>query len=162
MTDELMKSLHLNIPAKTPVKQLTVAKQQMVEIAKSLSHNNTKILVMDEPSAALTESEIEDLFTFIRRLKATGVGIIYISHRMDELKQITDRITVMRDGQYVDTVDTATTPMEKIVQMMVGPRPIPMSRPMHPSCWRLSIWSPTMSRTFRSGCARAKSSALQA
>ena len=120
MTDELMKSLHLNIPAKTPVKQLTVAKQQMVEIAKSLSHNNTKILVMDEPSAALTESEIEDLFTFIRRLKATGVGIIYISHRMDELKQITDRITVMRDGQYVDTVDTATTPMEKIVQMMVG------------------------------------------
>ena len=120
MTDELMQSLHLHIPAKTPVKQLTVAKQQMVEIAKSLSHNNTRLLVMDEPSAALTESEIEDLFTFIRRLKATGVGIIYISHRMDELKQITDRITVMRDGQYVDTVVTAETPIEKVVQMMVG------------------------------------------
>ena len=120
MTDELMQSLHLNISAKTPVKQLTVAKQQMVEIAKSLSHNNTKLLVMDEPSAALTESEIEDLFTFIRRLKATGVGIIYISHRMDELKQITDRITVMRDGQYVDTVETATTSIDQVVQMMVG------------------------------------------
>ena len=120
MTDELMHSLHLNIPAKTPVKRLTVAKQQMVEIAKSLSHNNTKILVMDEPSAALTESEIEDLFTFIRRLKETGVGIIYISHRMDELKQITDRITVMRDGQYVGTVETAETSIDQVVQMMVG------------------------------------------
>ena len=75
---------------------------------------------MDEPSAALTESEIQDLFVFIRRLKATGVGIIYISHRMDELKQITDRITVMRDGQYVDTVDTATTTIDQVVQMMVG------------------------------------------
>lgn len=120
MTDELMQSLHLNIDARTPVKRLTVAKQQMVEIAKSLSHNNTRVLVMDEPSAALTESEIEDLFTFIRRLKATGVGIVYISHRMDELKQITDRITVMRDGQYVDTVETASTTIDQVVQMMVG------------------------------------------
>ena len=120
MTDELMHSLHLNIPAKTPVKRLTVAKQQMVEIAKSLSHNNTKILVMDEPSAALTESEIEDLFTFIRRLKETGVGIIYISHRMDELKQITDRITVMRDGQYVDTLETPTAEISEVIRLMVG------------------------------------------
>ncbi len=120
MADELLQSLHLNIQAKTQVKRLTVAKQQMVEIAKALSYNNTKVLIMDEPSAALTESEIEDLFTFIRRLKATGVGIVYISHRMDELKQITDRITVMRDGQYVDTVDTATTTIDQVVQMMVG------------------------------------------
>ena len=121
MTEELLGSLHLNnISAKTPVKHLTVAKQQMVEIAKSLSHENTKILVLDEPSAALTESEIEDLFVFIRRLKATGVGIIYISHRMNELKEITDRITVMRDGQYVNTVDTAETTIDQVVQMMVG------------------------------------------
>ena len=120
MADELLKSLHLNIDAKTQVKRLTVAKQQMVEIAKSLSFNNTKVLIMDEPSAALTESEIEDLFTFIRRLKETGVGIVYISHRMDELKQITDRITVMRDGQYVGTVDTAETSIDQVVQMMVG------------------------------------------
>lgn len=117
MTEKLLGSLHLNnISAKTPVKHLTVAKQQMVEIAKSLSHENTKILVLDEPSAALTESEIEDLFVFIRRLKATGVGIIYISHRMNELKEITDRITVMRDGQYVNTVDTAETTIDQVVQ----------------------------------------------
>lgn len=120
MTQELLDSLHLDISPTTQVKRLTVAKQQMVEIAKALSYNSTKILIMDEPSTALTETEIEDLFTFIRRLKATGVGIIYISHRMNELKQITDRITVMRDGQYVDTVDTATTPMDQIVKMMVG------------------------------------------
>ena len=120
MTEELLSSLNLHIPAKTPVKRLTVAKQQMVEIAKALSYQNTKILIMDEPSTALTASEIEDLFKFIRQLKATGVGIIYISHRMDELKQITDRITVMRDGQYVDTVNTAETTIDQVVQMMVG------------------------------------------
>lgn len=120
MTQELLDSLHLQISAKTQIKRLTVAKQQMVEIAKALSHKNTKVLIMDEPSTALTTSEIEDLFTFIRRLKATGVGIVYISHRMDELKQITDRITVMRDGQYVDTVDTAETTIDQVVQMMVG------------------------------------------
>ena len=120
MTQELLDSLHLSISPTTAVKRLTVAKQQMVEIAKALSYNNTKILIMDEPSAALTESEIQDLFVFIRRLKATGVGIIYISHRMDELKQITDRITVMRDGQYVDTVDTASVTIDQVVQMMVG------------------------------------------
>ncbi len=120
MADDLLQSLHLNISAKTAVKRLTVAKQQMVEIAKALSFNNTRILIMDEPSAALTTSEIEDLFKFIRRLKATGVGVIYISHRMDELKEITDRITVMRDGQYVDTVSTAETTIDQVVQMMVG------------------------------------------
>lgn len=120
MTQELLDSLHLDISPKTVVKRLTVAKQQMVEIAKSLSYNNTKVLIMDEPSTALTETEIEDLFTFIRRLKATGVGIIYISHRMNELFQITDRITVMRDGQYVGVVNTNETNMDEIVQMMVG------------------------------------------
>ena len=120
MAQELLDSLHLDISPKTVVKRLTVAKQQMVEIAKSLSYNNTKVLIMDEPSTALTETEIEDLFTFIRRLKATGVGIVYISHRMNELFQITDRITVMRDGQYVGTVNTNETNMDEIVQMMVG------------------------------------------
>ena len=120
MTQELLDSLHLDISPKTIVRRLTVAKQQMVEIAKSLSYNNTKVLIMDEPSTALTESEIKDLFTFIRSLKETGVGIIYISHRMNELFEITDRITVMRDGQYVGTVDTDKTTMDQIVQMMVG------------------------------------------
>jgi len=119
-TEELLASLNLHIPARTQVKRLTVAKQQMVEIAKALSYQNTKVLIMDEPSTALTTAEIEDLFKFIRQLKTTGVGIIYISHRMDELKQITDRITVMRDGQFVDTVNTAETTIDQVVQMMVG------------------------------------------
>ena len=116
----LLSSLRLDIRPETTVKTLTVAKQQMVEIAKALSFENTRILIMDEPSAALTESEIEDLFRFIRDLKAKGVGIVYISHRMDELKQISDRITVLRDGQYVGTVVTADTELQQIISMMVG------------------------------------------
>lgn len=119
-TDELLKSLNLDIKATQLVKKLTVAKQQMVEIAKALSYENTKLLILDEPSAALTESEIEELFIFIRDLKSRGVGIVYISHRMDELKEITDRITVMRDGQYVGLLETAKTDMDEIVSMMVG------------------------------------------
>ena len=117
---ELLDSLHLSIDPKAVVRTLSVAKQQMVEIAKALSFNNTKILILDEPSAVLTDTEIDDLFTFVRQLKATGVGIIYISHRMDELQRITDRITVMRDGQYVDTLVTAETDVPEIVRLMVG------------------------------------------
>lgn len=119
-TAQLLSSLNIDLSPLTVVGNLTVAKQQMVEIAKALSYQNTRILIMDEPSAALTETEIEDLFSFIRRLKANGVGIIYISHRMGELKQISDRITVMRDGQYVDTVNTADVTLEEIIRMMVG------------------------------------------
>jgi len=120
-TEALLKSLHLNdIQPSTKVRTLTVAKQQMVEIAKALSFESTRILIMDEPTAALTESEIQDLFKFIHMLKAKGVGIIYISHRMEELKIISDRVTVMRDGQYVGTRDTAVTELQEIISMMVG------------------------------------------
>ena len=119
-TQDLLDSLHLSIDPKAVVRTLSVAKQQMVEIAKALSYNNTKLLILDEPSAVLTDTEIDDLFTFVRQLKATGVGIIYISHRMDELKRITDRITVMRDGQYVGIRETADTEIAEIVRMMVG------------------------------------------
>lgn len=120
-TNELLDSLHLSdIRANTKVSTLTVAKQQMVEIAKALSFQNTRILIMDEPTAALTESEIEDLFSFIRMLKAKRVGIVYISHRMEELKVICDRVTVMRDGQYVGTRDMADISISEIIQMMVG------------------------------------------
>ena len=120
-TNRLLDSLHLSdIRAGTRVRTLTVAKQQMVEIAKALSFDNTRILIMDEPTAALTESEIEDLFTFIRMLKQKGVGIIYISHRMEELKIIADRVTVMRDGQYVGTRDMADVELSEIISMMVG------------------------------------------
>lgn len=116
---ELFEKLNLDLDPKTKVQHLTVAKQQMVEIAKALSFNS-KILIMDEPTTALTELEIEVLFEIINSLREKGVGIIYISHRMDELKRISDRITVMRDGTYVDTLITAETEMSKVIQLMVG------------------------------------------
>ncbi|HSK69159.1 MAG TPA: sugar ABC transporter ATP-binding protein [Candidatus Limnocylindria bacterium] len=120
LTRELLASLRIDLDPETPVKSLTVAKQQMVEIAKALSFPDTRIMIMDEPTAALTDSEIEDLFRFIRALKQRGAGIVYISHRMDELKRISDRITVMRDGQYVGTVNTNETTLGAIIGMMVG------------------------------------------
>ena len=89
--------MHLKLDPRTKVADLTVAKQQMVEIAKALSFNS-QVLIMDEPTAALTESEIEELFRIIRQLRDQGVGIVYISHRLEEFAHISDRITVMRDG----------------------------------------------------------------
>lgn len=116
---KLLEALNIHIDPATKIQDLSVAKQQMVEIAKALSFKS-EVLIMDEPTAALTNSEIEDLFGFIRELKKQGVGIVYISHRMDELKKISDRITVMRDGQYVNTVITADTDIDQIIKMMVG------------------------------------------
>lgn len=118
-TEELFESMHLDLDPRTKVADISVAKQQMVEIAKALSFNS-EVLIMDEPTAALTDTEIDELFIFIRKLRAKGVGIIYISHRLEELKQITDRITVMRDGRYIDTVDTKETAPDTIINMMVG------------------------------------------
>ncbi len=115
----LLESLNLNIDPEIRIQDLTVAKQQMVEIAKALSLKS-EVLIMDEPTAALTESEIENLFRFIKQLKAQGVGIVYISHRLEELIEITDRITTMRDGQYVGTVKTVDVTIPLIIQMMVG------------------------------------------
>ena len=148
-TQELLDSLHLTIDPKAEVRTLSVAKQQMVEIAKALSYNDTKILILDEPSAVLTDTEIDDLFKFVNQLKATGVGIIYISHRMDELKRITDRITVMRDGQYVGIRETANTEIAEIVRMMVGrtiyeePKTcsaVPADAPVILECEHLNSW----------------------
>lgn len=120
-TRKLLDSLHLNqLSPTTPVKKLTVALQQMVEIAKALSFDSTKIMIMDEPTAALTESEIEDLFKFIKILKEKGVGIIYISHRLEELRVVADRVTVMRDGRYIDTKKMSDVTLPDIIQMMVG------------------------------------------
>ena len=117
---ELLDSLNIRINATTEVKRLTVAKQQMVEIAKALSFPSTRIMVMDEPSSPLTDTEIQELFTFIRQLKDKGVGVVYISHRLDELEQISDRITVMRDGHTVGTVETKDATLDQIIKMMVG------------------------------------------
>jgi len=115
----MLKALNVDIDPNIPVKELTVAKQQMVEIAKALSYDS-QLLVMDEPTAALTESEIQELFKVIRDLRDRGHGIVYISHRLDELPQICDRVTVMRDGQYVDTKNMKDITKEEIISMMVG------------------------------------------
>lgn len=118
-TAEIFRQMNLKLDPRTPIHQMTVAMQQMVEIAKALSYRS-HVLVMDEPTAALNDAEIADLFRIIRKLRSEGVGIIYISHKMDELKQIADRVTVMRDGGTVDTVDAAETPISEIIAMMVG------------------------------------------
>ncbi|MDI3548479.1 MAG: ribose transport system ATP-binding protein [Halanaerobiales bacterium] len=118
-TKELFEMMHLDLDPRIRVSDLTVAKQQMVEIAKALSYNS-EVLIMDEPTSALSDAEIEELFRIIRQLRDKGVGIIYISHRMEELKQISDRVTVMRDGRYIDTVRTEEVTIDRIINMMVG------------------------------------------
>jgi ribose transport system ATP-binding protein len=118
-TEQLMALLRVAVDPRARVAQLTIAKQQMVEIARALSFN-AEVLIMDEPTAALTAAEIEELFHIIRRLRAQDVGIVYISHRLDELKQISDRVTVMRDGRIVDTVPTAAAGLDDVIRMMVG------------------------------------------
>lgn len=116
---KLLQELELNISPRTLVKDLGVAEQQMVEIAKALS-TQSRILIMDEPTAALTEQEIQILFEKIHSLKDKGVAIIYISHRMEEFAKICDRVTVMRDGRYVDTVEFAKTTIDELIKLMVG------------------------------------------
>ncbi len=118
-TAELLDRLHLPLKPRQRVGDLTVAKQQMVEIAKALSYE-PRILIMDEPTAALNGAEVRVLHDLIRRFRRPDTGVIYISHRMDELKAITDRITVIRDGRYIDTLDTATTTMPEVISRMVG------------------------------------------
>ncbi|MBA4492401.1 sugar ABC transporter ATP-binding protein [Paracoccus sp. S1E-3] len=115
----IFQGMNVAMDPRAPVSSLTIARQQMVEIAKALSYRS-RVLIMDEPTAALNDSEIAELFTIIRKLRAEGVGIIYISHKMDEIKRISDRVTVMRDGAYVGTVEAAETPISRIISMMVG------------------------------------------
>ncbi|MGG6312685.1 sugar ABC transporter ATP-binding protein [Paenibacillus macerans] len=127
-TAALFAELNVKLDPRARVAGLTVAMQQMAEISKALSHQS-EVLIMDEPTAALTDAEIEELFNTIRRLRDKGVGIVYISHRMEELKRVTDRITVMRDGCYVDTVDTAEAKIDDIIQMMVERQIYATSKP---------------------------------
>ncbi len=114
-----LEQLAIDLDPATPVGELSVGQQQMIEIAKALSMQ-ADILVLDEPTAALTNREIDALFDVIAALKRKGVGMIYISHRMEEIFQISDRITVLRDGRYVGTVRTAETSLDELVKMMVG------------------------------------------
>lgn len=115
----ILDDLKIDIDPKETVGELPVSKQQMVEIAKALSIN-AKILIMDEPTSSLTAREIEDLFRIIRKLKSEGKGIVYISHRLEELQHIVDRVTIMRDGQYITSMNFGDVSMEQIISHMVG------------------------------------------
>lgn len=115
----LFDKLKIDIDPSDLMGNLTVGKQQMVEIAKAISAES-KVIVFDEPTAALTESEITELFKIIDDLRMCGYGIVYISHRMDEIDKITDRITVMRDGEYVGTLVTKESTKDELIKMMVG------------------------------------------
>ncbi len=115
----LLERLGVELDPNIEVKELSIAQQQMVEVAKALSIE-TKILIMDEPTSSLTQREINALFRIVRSLCNQGIGIIYISHRMEEIFEIGDRVTVMRDGRYIGTVETRKTTMDELVSMMVG------------------------------------------
>lgn len=116
---KLFERLNIDINPAETMGNLTVGRQQMCEIAKAISRE-VKVIIFDEPTAALTESEIEELFKIIRDLREKQMGIIYISHRMDEIKVITDKVTVMRDGEYVGTLVTENCTKDDIINMMVG------------------------------------------
>lgn len=119
MAQEMIDALGIDLSARTIVSGLTIAQQQLVEIIKAVSFN-THILVLDEPTSSLSLKETQRLFDIIRRLQGKGVAIIYISHKMDEIFEISDRITVIRDGRYIDTVPTSQTSSEEVVRKMVG------------------------------------------
>ena len=118
-TREVLASLDLQIDPEATVKHLGVAQQQMVEIAKALSLD-ARLIVMDEPTATLTSHEIDRLFETIDRLKRRGVGIVYVSHRLDEVKAIADRATILRDGARVATVPVTSTTVDEMIRLMVG------------------------------------------
>ncbi|MEF9894343.1 MAG: sugar ABC transporter ATP-binding protein [Clostridia bacterium] len=116
---EILDSYQLDIRSDSLLGTLTIAQRQMIEIIKAVSFN-ARILVMDEPTSSLSDKEVEFLFGTIRRLKETGVGIVYISHRLSELFEISDRVTVLRDGQYIGTCVTRETQTAELISMMVG------------------------------------------
>ena len=118
-TAEFLEGIGVNIDEKAKVGSLSVAQQQMVEIAKALSFD-ARVLIMDEPTSALTQSEVETLFTLIARLKSKGTAIIYISHRMDELVRLADRVSVLRDGKHIGTLKKSEINIGTVIEMMVG------------------------------------------
>jgi ribose transport system ATP-binding protein len=118
-TGTLLEGLEITLDPRTPVRNLTVAQRQLVEIAKVISQN-PRILIMDEPTSALPESEVDELLKRVLRLRETGIGIIYISHKMDEIKRIADRAVVLRDGAYIGALSGSEIEIDRIIEMMVG------------------------------------------
>ena len=116
---ELFDRLNIKMDPEALVGSLSVSHQQMIEIAKAISYN-AKIIIFDEPTATLTDNEIDELFKIMDELRKNGVGMVYISHRMDEIRRISDRVTVMRDGEYIGTLNKDEIDIEKIIHMMVG------------------------------------------
>ncbi len=116
---KLMSSLGVSLDLKTKARNLSIAQQQMIEIARALSVNS-RILIMDEPTSALTLNEVDELFQIVRRLRGAGTAILFISHRLEELFQIADRVTVLRDGAYVDTRMMTGVTQDELIRMMVG------------------------------------------
>lgn len=135
---EILDSLRINISPSTMVKDLTVGYQQMVEIAKAMSQN-AQVLIMDEPSAPLTNAEVENMFAVVDLLKSQGVTIIYISHRLEEVFRLSDRITVLRDGQYVTTLQTKETTENELIKYMVGRELNEVYPARKPSCIQKEI-----------------------
>ena len=118
-TDELLKELGIQLNPRTKMKRLRVADQQMVEIAKAISQK-ARVVIMDEPTSSITDKEVISLFEMIRGLKKSGVGIIYISHKMDEIFQICDEMTVLRDGTYINTFKAEEVDENTLIRSMVG------------------------------------------
>lgn len=118
-TKAIFDELDIDVDPKEKVANLSVSQMQMIEIAKAFSYN-AKIVIMDEPTSSLSEKEVEHLFKIIEKLKARGCGIIYISHKMDEIFKICDEITILRDGKWINTVPVKGSTMDEIVAMMVG------------------------------------------
>ena len=116
---EILATLEMPLDVKSYVSDLSVAQRQMVEIAKALSHDS-RLIIMDEPTASLTEKEVRKIFEIVKNLRARGVAVIYISHRLEEAFELADRITVMRDGRKVDTREIASTSKNDVIEMMVG------------------------------------------
>ncbi|HMD89825.1 MAG TPA: sugar ABC transporter ATP-binding protein [Anaerolineaceae bacterium] len=118
-SEKLLDSLGVNMDLKRKARYLSIAQQQMIEVARALSLH-ARILIMDEPTSALTLNEVADLFQIVRRLRADGTAVLFISHRLEELFEIADRVTVLRDGAYVDTRSMAGVTQEELIRMMVG------------------------------------------
>ncbi|WP_070000668.1 galactose/methyl galactoside ABC transporter ATP-binding protein MglA [Cellulosilyticum sp. I15G10I2] len=118
-TKSIFEDLSIDIDPKEKIENLSLSQQQMVEIAKAVSYNS-KVIVMDEPTSSLTEKEVEHLFRIINKLKSQGCGIIYISHKMEEILKICDDVTIMRDGKWIDTLPAAELTTDKIINLMVG------------------------------------------
>jgi ribose transport system ATP-binding protein len=126
------EQLHIKIDPKALMKNLTVGYQQMVEIAKAIQQN-AKILIMDEPSAPLTSAEVESMFEVVERLRKDGISIIYISHRLEEIYRLSDRIEVLRDGEYIKTLITKDSEVQELIKLMVG-RELTESYPPRKDC----------------------------